>query len=52
MTLSHVTTERKSREDVVPNSTIERDMVDRVLSTRGVAIPVQHHTIIFAGNTG
>ena len=43
------TTERKSREDAVPNSMIERDMVDRVLSSRGAAIPVQHHTIIFVG---
>ena len=33
----------------MPNSMIERDMVDRVLSTRGAAIPVQHHTIIFVG---
>ena len=44
-----LTTEQKSREDAVPNSMIERDMVDRVLSSRGAAIPVQHHTIIFVG---
>ena len=46
---SYVTTERRSREDAVPNFMIERDMVDRVLSTRGSAIPVRHHTIIFVG---
>ena len=46
--LSIVTADRKSREDAAPNSTIERDMVDRVLSNRGAAIPVHHQAIIFA----
>ena len=46
---SHVTTERKSGEDVVLNFAIERDMVDGVSSTRGMTIPAQHHAIIFVG---
>ena len=40
---SIVTTDRKSREDAAPNSTM-----DRVLSNRGTAIPAQHQVIIFA----
>ena len=45
--LSIVTADRKNREDAAPNSTIERDMVDRVLYNRGAAIPAQHQAIIF-----
>ena len=46
---SHITIERKNREDAIPNAAVEGDMVYGLLSARSVAIPTKHYAFVFAG---
>ena len=46
---SHVTIEQKSREDAIPYTTVEGDMVYGFLSARSMAIPTKHYTLILTG---
>ena len=46
---SHVTIERKSREDAIPYTAVKGDMIYGFLFTRSAAIPTKQYAVVFAG---
>ena len=46
---SHVTIERKSREDAIPYTAAKGDMMYGFLFTRSAAIPTKQYAVVFAG---